>query len=102
MSTRPVSENWLTTAFRGLDATLERLRVDRQLDEALTCGPDPLHLAAVFGLDDTTAIRYATAARQLLDTAAEHDPGVDREPGDQNHSQAANTPEFPPTILQSG
>jgi len=74
MSTRPVSENWLTTAFRGLDATLERLRVDRQLDEALTCGPDPLHLAAVFGLDDTTAIRYATAARQLLDTAAEHDP----------------------------
>ena len=72
MSTRPVSENWLTTAFRGLDATLERLRVDRQLDEALTCGPDPLHLAAVFGIDDTTAIRYATAARQLLDTAAEH------------------------------
>jgi len=71
MSTRPVSENWLTTAFRGLDATLERLRVDRQLDEALTCGPDPLHLAAVFGLDDTTAIRYATAARQLLDTTAE-------------------------------
>jgi integrase len=71
MSTRPVSENWLTTAFRGLDATLERLRADRQLDEALTCGPDPLHLAAVFGLDDTTAIRYATAARQLLDTAAE-------------------------------
>ncbi len=71
MSTRPVSENWLTTAVRGLDATLERLRVDRQLDEALTCGPDPLHLAAVFGLDDTTAIRYATAARQLLHTAAE-------------------------------
>ena len=71
MSTRPVSENWLTTAFRGLDATLERLRIDRQLDEALTSGPDPLHLAAVFGLDDTTAIRYATAARQLLDTAAE-------------------------------
>ncbi len=72
MSTRPVSENWLTAAFRGLDATLERLRVDRQLDEALTCGNDPLHLAAVFGLNDTTAIRYAAAARQLLDTAAEH------------------------------
>ncbi len=72
MSTRPVSENWLTTAFRGLDATLERLRIDRQLDEAITSGPDPLHLAAVFGIDDTTAIRYATVARQLLDTAAEH------------------------------
>ncbi len=72
MSTRPVSENWLTEAFRGLDATLERLRIDRQLDEAITSGPDPLHLAAVFSLDDTTAIRYATAARQILETAAEH------------------------------
>jgi hypothetical protein len=76
MSTRPVSENWLTTAFRGRDATLERPRAGRQLDEALTCGPDPLRLAAVFGLHDTTAICYATAARQLLDTAADHDtPG---------------------------
>lgn len=82
MSTRPVSENWLTTAFRGLDATLERLRVDRQLDEALACGPDPLHLAAVFGLGDTTAIRYAAAARQLLETAAEHHtPGSPRTQG---------------------
>ena len=27
--------------------------------EALACGPDPLHLAAVFGLDPKTAIRYA-------------------------------------------
>ena len=59
----PVRENWLTAAFRGLDATLERLRVDWQFDEALTCGPDPLHLTAAFGLDDNTAIHYATAAR---------------------------------------
>src|SRR6266566_599075 len=57
-------------------ATLERLRVHRQLDEALTQGPDPLHLASVFGLDPKTAIRYAGNARQLLITAAEeHDPG---------------------------
>jgi hypothetical protein len=46
MSTRPVSENWLTAAFRGLDATLKRLRADRRLDEALTCGPDPLWTSA--------------------------------------------------------
>ncbi|MEO3805296.1 hypothetical protein [Nonomuraea sp. B1E8] len=45
-----------TTAF---STTLERLRVNRQLDEALACGPDPLHLAAVFGLNPKTAIRYA-------------------------------------------
>ncbi len=71
MTTRAVSENWLTESCRGLTATLERLRADRQLEEALTCGADPLHLAAVFGIDDTTAIKYATIARQLLQTAAE-------------------------------
>ena len=48
MTTRAVSENWLTGSCRGLTATLERLRVDRQLEEALTCGADSLHLAAVF------------------------------------------------------
>ncbi|GAA2710209.1 hypothetical protein ACFY2R_30100 [Micromonospora olivasterospora] len=68
---RPVSKVWITDALRGQAATLERLRVDRQLEEALTHGPDPLHLAAVFGLDDKTAIRYANAARQILKTEAE-------------------------------
>jgi hypothetical protein len=43
----------------------------RPLDEALTRGPDPLHLAAVFGLDDKTAIRYANAARALPESPAE-------------------------------
>lgn len=46
--------------------TLERLRVDRQLDEALTRGPDPLHMSVVLGLDDKTAIRCANNARHLL------------------------------------
>jgi hypothetical protein len=50
--------------------------VDRQLDEALTHGADPLHLAVVFGLDETTAIRYSTAAQKLLLTPIEqHHPG---------------------------
>jgi hypothetical protein len=71
-TTRPVSENALTAPFRGAAATLEALRVDRQLDEALTHGPDPLHLAVVFGLAETTAVRYSNAARQLLQTPAEH------------------------------
>ena len=83
MTTRAVSENWLTGSCRGLTATLERLRVDRQLEEALTSGADPLHLAAVFGTGDTTAIKYATIARQLLATAAEqHHPSGSREPKD--------------------
>ena len=74
-TTRAISDNALTAPFRRRTATLEALRVDRQLDEALTHGPDPLHLAVVFGLDETTAIRYCAAARQILQTPAEeHDP----------------------------
>ncbi|WP_127354781.1 hypothetical protein [Actinacidiphila soli] len=85
-TTRAVSENWLTETCRGLTATLERLRVDRQLEEALTHDADPLHLAAVFGIDDTTAIRYATIARQLLQTPSEqHDPTSSNEPNGPNH-----------------
>ena len=57
----------------------------RQLEEALTHDADPLHLAAVFGIDDTTAIKDAAIARQLLDTAAgQHDLAGSREPEGQN------------------
>lgn len=71
MGTCPVSTLWGKKELRGHAATLERLRVDRQLEEALTVGPDPLHLATVFGLDAKTAIRYADNARALLVTTAE-------------------------------
>ncbi|WP_219418656.1 hypothetical protein [Pseudonocardia nigra] len=75
VKTSPVSRVWITRAFCGLDATLERLHTDRQLEELLVHGPDPLHLAAVFGLHANTAIRYANAARQLRETTAEqYDP----------------------------
>ena len=62
----PVSSAYILN-LRGLPATLERLRIDRQLEEALASGGDPLHMAAVFGVDTSTAIRYATNARKLLD-----------------------------------
>jgi len=62
----PVSAPWIRD-LRGLPATLDRLRIDRQLEEALACDGDPLHVAAVFGIDTSTAIRYATNARQLLE-----------------------------------
>ncbi|MFD5496385.1 hypothetical protein ACFYY3_24025 [Streptomyces sp. NPDC001812] len=65
----PAGKLWTTRATRNLTATLERLRVDRQLEEALTHGADPLHLA--FGIDEKTAIRYADSARALLGEAAE-------------------------------
>jgi integrase len=60
-----VSHAWILN-LRGLTGTLERLRIDRQLEEALTTGADPLHLAAVFGFSDDTAIRWATNARELI------------------------------------
>ncbi|MFD5300914.1 hypothetical protein ACFWJU_37690 [Streptomyces mutabilis] len=57
-TTSRASNHWISAAMRGQDATLERLRVDRQLEEAMVKGPDPLHLAEVFGLDEKTAMRY--------------------------------------------
>lgn len=65
--TRPVTAYYLSNLFRGHNATLDRLRADRWLDEALDRGPDPLHLAAVFGISAATAIRYANAARSILE-----------------------------------
>lgn len=62
----PSSHTWIKKQFTGLTATIEHMRTDRQLEEALSAGPDPLHLAAVFGISHQTAIRYAHAARQLL------------------------------------
>ena len=87
MGTGPVSTiYYASTKLRGQLATLERLRVDRQLEEALAHGPDPLHPAAVFGLDPKTAIRYAENARLLLTTRAdEQDPASSTEPKGQNH-----------------
>jgi hypothetical protein len=67
----PVSHPWLNCILRGLPAGLERLRVDRQLEEALANGADPLHLAGVFGISEKTALRYAEAARRLLDPEPE-------------------------------
>lgn len=70
----PVSEPWGNLVLRGLPATLERLRIDRQLEEALTHGADPLHLAIVFDISESTAIRYAASARQLLERPHEANP----------------------------
>jgi len=69
--TGPASRRWANQMLQGHTATFERLRVDRQLEEALAHRADPLHLAVVFGLDEKTALRYASTARQLLETQIE-------------------------------
>jgi hypothetical protein len=66
METGPVSRISLTEAFRGQTATLERLRVHRQLEEAFAQGSVPLHLAAMSGLDSRQRSDKAENARHLL------------------------------------
>jgi integrase len=68
----PVSATYLPQ----LPATIERLRIDRQLEEALISGGDPLHLAAVFGISDAAAVRWATNARILLGQPQPGDPST--------------------------
>jgi len=68
-----VSEFWMTTLFRGLPVTAEKLRDDRIVEEALSGRADPLHLAAVFGFGPRTGLRYAQAA---------HDPGAPLRPAE--------------------
>jgi hypothetical protein len=90
--TGPVSHQWLKS-LRGLPATLERLRIDRQLEEALTHNADPLHLATTFGIDTKTAVRYASAARQLL--TRPHETGPASSPPT-HRSSPGHTPGPPP------
>ncbi|MFI6502951.1 hypothetical protein [Nonomuraea typhae] len=86
LTTAPASVKGASEILHRQPATLERLRMDRILEEALACGGDPLHLASVFGLDTKTAIRYADSARELLTTTAEEqDPAHSDEPKGGNH-----------------
>ena len=68
--TRPVSPDYLDKhQLRGI--SLERIRRDRILQEAMATGADPLDLALVFNIDYTNAMAYANAARSLLNSQAE-------------------------------
>jgi hypothetical protein len=90
----PVSAPWIRD-LRGLPATLDRLRIDRQLEEAIACGADPLHVAAVFDIDTSTAIRYAVNARQLL--AHDHEARLSASPPTTNSANPpSQTPERQP------
>jgi hypothetical protein len=64
--TRPVTGYYLSRLFKERGISLDRMRSDRWLEEALIRGPDPLHLAVVFGISTSTAIRYARGARSIL------------------------------------
>ena len=57
----PVSSMVMNDIFRPLGLTPSRLRQDRLLDEARHTA-DPVHLMRVFGISDTTAMKYVYAA----------------------------------------
>ena len=61
----PVGHTWILN-LRRLPATLERLSSDRQLEESLATGGDPLHLVKVFAISERAAVRYAANAQALL------------------------------------
>jgi integrase len=68
LGTGPVSASYLAGYLgrhqRGI--SLEHIRRDRILAEALAAGAGPLHLALVFNIDHANAMACAGAARNLL------------------------------------
>jgi hypothetical protein len=75
LGTGPVSASYLADYLgrhqRGI--SLEHIRRDRILHEALATGADPLHLVLVFNIDHTNAMAYAGAARNLLTGPADQE-----------------------------
>lgn len=69
----PVTRSYLNWNLQRHGVSIERIRRDRVLHEALTARADPLHLALVFGLSHTTASRYTVIACDLLADQADQD-----------------------------
>src|ERR1700761_490254 len=62
----PVTRGYLDFHLKPHGVSVERIRRDRILNEALTSRPDPLHLSLLFGISDRPASQYARIARDLL------------------------------------
>ncbi|MGW0664574.1 hypothetical protein [Streptodolium elevatio] len=56
--TGPATHTWLTVRLRDLGLTISELRTDRILDEAQATRGDPLHLATLFNMTTSAAVRY--------------------------------------------
>jgi len=72
----PVTRGYVNFHLKRRSVSVERIRRDRILHEALTGRADPLHLALMFGLSHTTASKYTLIACDLLadqDAGAQHD-----------------------------
>ncbi|WP_378073447.1 hypothetical protein [Actinoplanes subglobosus] len=59
----PVSQMHLQRQMRRLGVTIDRIRQERILQEALTAGADPLHLSLMFHLSVSRTDKYAEIAQ---------------------------------------
>jgi hypothetical protein len=64
--TGPISQQFVTLRMNHIGCTVDRIRKDRILHEALAARADPLHLSLVFGIFHSTAVRYSAVAEHLL------------------------------------
>jgi integrase len=63
---QPVTRGYVNFHLGPRGVSVERIRRDRILHEALTGRPDPLHLTLMFGISDRPASQYARIARDIL------------------------------------
>lgn len=80
LGTGPVTRSYLNWNRQRHGVSIERIRRDRVLHEALTARADPLHLALVFGLSNTTAGKYTLIACDLLADQPGHDADTQPDP----------------------
>ncbi len=66
LGSRPVTGQFVRFQLGHNGFSVDRIRADRILDEALTTGADPLRLSRVFNISHATATRYTTVAEALL------------------------------------
>ena len=79
LGTGPVCHEFVRFSLGDSGFSIDQIRADRILHEALTAGPDPLHLSLVFNLDHATALRYTTVAEQILSDELEQQPTGEHE-----------------------
>ncbi|MDP9843365.1 tyrosine-type recombinase/integrase [Streptosporangium lutulentum] len=73
----PISQQFVKARMNHVGCSVDRIRKDRILHEALTAGADPLHLSLVFGISHSTATRYTAVAEHLLADELDQAPSRD-------------------------
>ncbi len=71
LGTDPVGKAFIRFDLGRNGFSIDHIRADRVLHEALTTGADPLHLSLVFNISHGAAARYASIAEHLLNDELE-------------------------------